>query len=118
MENQLVQKNNEKTVLEGEVIDEGLQSFINDNKILSMIQNGIHHNIRQYDQNVVHFESVNDRYWASQNNYYQITSNEARKYSNYKDEQDRLQEHINNSNFPYGLWRYKKQWNVPDKLDK
>lgn len=111
LKNQLVQQNNETKVLEGEVVDEDLQKIINDNATLLAIQNGFEQNIRHYDRNVTYFESVNNRYWASQNNYYQIESNEARKYGDLKYEQDRLQEHIDRSNFPCGLWRYKKQFN-------
>ena len=98
----------ENEVIQGEVINDELQNFINDNKVLSMIQGGIHNNIRQYDRNVAYLENVNDRYIASQNNYYQIENNISNKYSNLKYEQDRLKDHINNSNYPYGFWRYKK----------
>lgn len=110
MKKQLVQKNNEKRVLEGEVIDEDLQSFINDNKALSIIQNGINHNIMQHDRNVAYFGSVNDRYFEEEAKYNYIQNDVARKYGDLKYEQDHLKAHIDTVNYPCGHWKYKKRF--------
>ena len=110
MNNQLVKRNNEMKVLEGEVIDEDLQSFINDNKALSIIQKGINHNIMQYDRNVANLGSVNDRYFEEVAKYNYIQNDVARKYGDLKYDQDQLKSHIDNANYPYGHWKYKKRF--------
>lgn len=111
MNNSLVKQNNEKTVLEGEVVvDNEIQNIINNNKALSMIQNGMNQNIMQYDRSVAYLASINDRYFEEQAKYNCIQNDVVIKYNDLKYEQDRLKNHIDNANNSYGLWQYKKEF--------
>lgn len=94
----------------GEIVDENLQDFINNNQELSMIQAGINHNIMQFDENLNYLNGTMNKYWNFRHNYSQIENNENIKYSSLKFEQDSLLTHINNSNFPYGIWRFKNKF--------
>lgn len=94
----------------GELIDENLQDLINNNQELSMIHAGINHNIRQFDKNLNYLNGTMNKYWNTQHSYSQIENNENMKYTNIKFEQDSLLTHINNSNFPYGIWRFKDKF--------
>ena len=94
----------------GELIDDELQEFIDNNEQLSMIQTGINYNIKQFDKNVNYLNGTMNKYWNSQHSYSQIENNENIKYSNLKSKQDALIGQINSSNFPCGLWRFKDKY--------
>ena len=93
-------------IVYGEIVDEKFQIYDNLNR-QSSIQSDFQYNIRQYDKNVVYLENVNNRYWNAQYDYSNIENNEYIKYKNLLDRQDDLLNHIHNSNYPCGLWRYK-----------
>lgn len=108
MEYSLCKKRN--AVDDCKLIKYDLEELNHVNQELSMLKTDFNHNIRQYNKDLNYLENMNNRYWASQNDYYHIENNEARKYSNLKCDEDNLLDHINNSNYPYGLWRYKKKY--------
>lgn len=97
----------EDGIVSGEIVDEKFQKYDNLNRQFSILQSDFQYNIRQYDKNVVYLENVNNRYWNTQDEYFNIKDNEFRKYRNLLDAQNNLLNHIHNSNYPCGLWRYK-----------
>ena len=97
----------EDGIVSGEIVDEKFQEYDNLNRQFSILQSDFQYNIRQYDKNVVYLENVNNRYWNTQDEYFNIKDNEFRKYRNLLDAQNNLLNHIHNSNYPCGLWRYK-----------
>lgn len=96
-------------IVYGEIVDEKFQIYDNLNR-QSSIQSDFQYNIRQYDKNVVYLENVNNRYLNAQYDYSNIENNEYRKYRNLFDAQNNLLNHIHNSNYPYGIWRYKNDF--------
>lgn len=97
----------EDDIVYGEIVNEEVQKIDNLNRQFSILQSDFQYNIRQYDKNVGYLENVNDRYWNAQYEYSNIEDNEYRKYRNLLDSQNNLLDRIDNSNYPYGLWRYK-----------
>lgn len=97
----------ENNVIHGELVDDKFQEFDSLNRQFSIAQSDLYYNIRQYDRNVGYLENVNNRYWNAQYDYSNIENNEYIKYKNLLDRQDDLLNHIHNSNYPCGLWRYK-----------
>jgi len=97
----------EDGIVSGEIVDEKFQEYDNLNRQFSILQSDFQYNIRQYDKNVGYLENVNNRYWNAQYDYSNIENNEYIKYKNLLDRQDDLLNHIHNSNYPCGLWRYK-----------
>lgn len=100
----------EDDIVYGEIVNEEVQKIDNFNKQFSLQQSDLQYNIRQYDKNVGYLENVNDRYWNAQDDYRHIENNEYRKYRNLLDSQNNLLDHIDNSNYPYSLWRYKDEF--------
>ena len=97
----------ESDIINGEIVDEKFQEFDNLNKQSLVIQSDLQYNIRQLDRDLRHLENTHDRYWNAQYEYSNIEDNEYIKYKNLLDRQDDLLNHIHNSNYPCGLWRYK-----------
>lgn len=96
-----------KEIVYGELMKDEFQKLDYINKQFSIVQSDFHQNIRQYDRNVDYLESINYKYWNTQYEYSNIENNEFQKYINLKKRQDDLINHINNSNYSNGLWRYK-----------
>lgn len=97
----------ENGIVFGEIVDDKFQEYDNLNRQFSILQSDFQYNIRQYDKNVGYLENVNNRYWNAQYDYSNIENNEYIKYKNLLDCQDDLLNHIHNSNYPCGLWKYK-----------
>ena len=97
-------------IIYGELIDTEFKKLDYINRQFSTLQSNFHQNIRQYDRNIDYLQSVNFKYWNTQFAYSNIENNEFQKYINLKKRQDELINHINNSNYSYGLWRYKEDF--------
>lgn len=100
----------EQEVLHGEFVKDELQALDDINQDTKIILRDFNRNITQYDKNINYLDNVNNKYWLAQRDLQHIENNEFRKYDNLKCAEVNLLQSINNSNLPYGIWKYKKKF--------
>lgn len=74
------------------------------------IRSSLIREVDMFNQAIEYKEHTNQRYWNGEVNFNQIINNENNKYQNLLNCEQNYLSHINSSNYPYGIWRYKKDF--------
>ncbi len=94
----------DKEIVYGELIDDTLQEFINNNQQLSMMQNTISNQLVSFNKIVQNIEITNQRYLNAENNRQYLFNNEITKYNDLIVKQNNLLKRINYPEIK--LWRF------------
>jgi len=73
---------------------------------IEIIANGVRASVNELNLVSKSNEHANQRFWNAEFNRQDIINYEYMKYSNLKNQQDQLMSHINNANYPFGLWKF------------
>jgi hypothetical protein len=106
MSNNEIQSYKKGETVYGEVMDDRMTYPNNYNNGFPSMQPVVNSQYNSFDRMVQKIEHANQRYWNAEFDRQGIINNEYWKYSNLKNQQDQLMSHINNANYPYGLWKF------------
>jgi hypothetical protein len=74
------------------------------------MRNNLIDEVNMFNQAIQHKENTIQRYWIQEANFNQIANNEWNKYQNLLNSEQDYLSYINNSNYPYGIWRFKHKF--------